>query len=107
MIDYDDIKSEWLPVPHNSSVEFKILKDATKVMKTSNRTGNPYPSYEFQVESGKDKFKWSTLLSQYRQMTNDAGKPTTLVGTKWKWIHVNLDGKNEYKIEYLGKEGSK
>lgn len=98
MIDYEDIKSEWLEVPQDgSSVEFVVKKDATKTMKTSAKTGKPYPSYEFQVENGKGLFKWSALIGTYRQMTKDAGVPVSLVGTRWKWSKVG----NEYFVEFV------
>ena len=84
-IDYEDIKSDWLSVNDGASVEFVIKKDATKVMKTSSKTGNPYPSYEFQVESNGSLLKWSALLGTYRVMVKDAGSPKSLVGTGWKW----------------------
>jgi len=102
LIDYEDIKSEWLPIPHNSSVEFTIKKDATKVMKNSARTGNPYPSYEFGVEFQGEKLRWSTLIIQYRKMVNDAGKPASLVGSKWRFSHVSVDGNDSYEITFLG-----
>lgn len=101
-IDYEDIKSEWLPLPREGSVEFKILKDATKVLKTSNRTGNPYPSYEFSVESSGERHKWSTLLNTYRQMVNDAGRPASLVGSRWRYSHSVVNGGDSYVIDFLG-----
>ena len=101
-INYEDIKSEWLITPQNSSVEFTILADAVKVMKTSQRTGNPYPSYEFKVESEGNKYKWSTLLNTYRQMVDEAGKPESLVGCRFKSCHASVDGKDSYAVVYLG-----
>ena len=98
MIDYEDIKSEWLETPADGqSVEFIIKKDATKVMKVSAKTGNPYPCYEFQVESNGHIFKWSALIGTYRQMVKDAGMPQTLVGTCWKWSRLG----NEYAVTFL------
>ena len=98
MIDYEDIKSGWLETPEDGKTkEFVITKDATKVMKTSAKTGKPYPSYEFQVEVNKESFKWSALIGTYRQMVKDAGTPVSLVGTRWKWTRLN----NEYMVGFV------
>jgi hypothetical protein len=110
-INYEDIKSEWLVTPQNGEVSFTILADAMKVTRISKRTGNPYPAYEFKVEDEHGNIcKFSALRGSYRQMVNDAGKPETLVGCRFKSSHSRSDGVDEYAVIFISapeKGGSK
>ena len=94
---YDDLKSEFLQVPLDSCVEFEITADPVKVERVSTKeAGNPkkYYMYEFRVRVNgeREDVKFSVFKSQLREMTDELGRPETLVGTKWRRCHQSVDG---------------
>lgn len=96
-IPYEDLKSDFLQVPLDSCVEFEIMVDPMKVEKVSDKDPmrpKKYNMYEFKVKAvgSVDLVKFSVFKNQLRDMTNELGKPETLVGTKWRRCHMNVDG---------------
>jgi len=102
-IPYEELKSDFLQVPLDSCVEFEIMVDPMKVEKISDKDPmNPkrYNMYEFRVKAAGsvDLVKFSVFKNQLRQMTDDLGKPETLVNTKWRRCHQMVDGKETWDL---------
>jgi len=102
-IDYDDLKSGYVECPANSKVEFEIVKDPIKTQRMNNKNPDKpkiYFQYEFwvRVNGVGDALKYSVFKSQLREMTNELGRPESLVGTKWRLTHTFVDDRHEWSL---------
>ena len=103
-IPYEDLKSDYLQVPLDSCVEFEIVQDPMKVEKISDKDPTKAPKkynmYEFKVSAvgSVESVKFSVFKNQLREMTDELGKPETLVGTKWRRCRQLVDGKETWSL---------